>query len=101
MKRVVITLVCLTLCMATGSLLWAAGGIEFPGTVITVDSTAGKVAVKKDGGGTRFTFTTNEQTQFQGTSLTSLKDLKKDDKVVVVYQMQGSQYVALSISRQK
>jgi len=74
-------------------------GIEFPGTVLTVDLTAGKFAVKKDGGGTRFTFVANDATKFQGTGLASLKDLQRDDKVMVLYHVQGSQYLAISVTK--
>jgi hypothetical protein len=74
-------------------------GIEFPGTVLTVDHTTGKFAVKKDSGGTRFTFVANDKTKFQGTGLASLKDLQKDDKVVVLYHVQGSQYLAISVTK--
>ena len=75
-------------------------GIEFPGTVLTVDVTAGKFAVKKEGGGTRFTFVTNDKTKFQGAGLASLKDLQKGDKVIVLYHVQGSQYLAVSVTKQ-
>ena len=75
-------------------------GIEFPGTVLTVDVTAGKFAVKKEGSGTRFTFVTNDKTKFQGAGLASLKDLQKGDKVIVLYHVQGSQYLAVSVTKQ-
>jgi hypothetical protein len=78
----------------------AESAIEFPGTVLTVDHTTGKFAVKKDSGGTRFTFIANDKTKFQGTGLASLKDLQKDDKVVVLYHVQGSQYLAISVTKQ-
>jgi hypothetical protein len=67
--------------------------------VLTVDLTAGKFAVKKDGGGTRFTFVANDATKFQGTGLASLKDLQRDDKVIVLYHAQGSQYLAISVTK--
>ena len=88
------------LCMM--SIVWAQPdkGIEFPGTVLTVDLTAGKFAVKKEGGGTRFTFVVNDKTKFQGAGLASLKDLQKDDKVIVLYHVQGSQYLAISVTKQ-
>ncbi|MFM8551132.1 MAG: hypothetical protein ACKOCD_02290 [Nitrospiraceae bacterium] len=75
---------------------WAQGATDFPGTVLTVDPAAGKLAVKKDGGGTRFTFTVNEKTQFEGAAK-SLKDVKKDDKVTVLYVVTGRQYLAQKI----
>jgi hypothetical protein len=79
----------------------AETGTEFPGTVLMVDHATGKFAVKKDPGGTRFTFVANDKTQFLGTGFSSLKDLRKDERVIVLYQVQGSQYVALSVSKQK
>ena len=74
----------------------AEGGTEFAGTVLSVDTSSGKFAVKKDGGGSRFTFVANEKTHFDG-GAKALKDLKKDDHVTVLYQVQGSQYVALNV----
>jgi hypothetical protein len=81
------------------TLVRSGEGTEFPGTVLTVDQVAGKFAVKKDGGGTRFTFVANEKTKFAGTGLVSLRDLKKDDHVLVVYRVQGSQYLADSVTK--
>jgi hypothetical protein len=78
----------------------AAGGTEFVGTVLSVDPSSGKFAVKKDGGGSRFTFVANDKTHFEG-GVQSLKDLKKDDHVTVLYQVQGSQYVALNVTLTK
>src|SRR5574338_1728025 len=69
----------------------AAAEVEFTGTVLTADAKTGKIAVKKESGGTRFTFVTNEQTRWEN-GLKGIGDLKKDDHVVVVYQMQGAQY---------
>lgn len=77
----------------------AQTGTEFPGTVLMVDQATGKFAVKKDGGGTRFTFVANDKTKFQGTGLASLKDLQKDDKVVVLYHVQGAQYLAINVTK--
>jgi hypothetical protein len=88
-------------CFLAPSFAWAENGTEFSGTVLTVDHSTGKFAVKKDSGGTRFTFTADDKTQFKGTGLASLKDLKKDDKVVVLYQVHGPQYLALSVTRPK
>jgi len=85
------------LLLATGT-VWAQAGVEFPGTVLMVDPAGGKLAVKKDGGGTRFTFVVNEKTQFEGT-IKSLKDVKKDDKVTVLYAVTGSQYLAQKITK--
>ena len=78
------------------SLAQAEGGTEFVGTVVSVDTSSGKFAVKKDGGGSRFTFVANEKTHFDG-GANAVKDLKKDDHVTVLYQVQGSQYVALKV----
>ena len=81
------------------SLVHAGEVTEFPGTVIKVDQATGKFAVKKDGGGTRFTFIANKETKFSGAGLASLKDLKKDDHVMVLYHVKGSQYLAASVTR--
>ncbi len=75
----------------------AAGPVEFAGTVVMTDSAAGKMAIKKDGGGTRFTFVINDKTQWEH-GLKGIQDLKKDDRVQVLYQVQGSQYLALKVS---
>lgn len=86
--------------LGTGVVSSQAGdAIEFSGTVLTVDQATGRFAVRKDGGGTRFTFTANGHTKFAGAGLASLKDLKKDNHVLVVYRVQGSQYLADSITR--
>mgnify|MGYP003335487779 FL=1 len=77
----------------------AGESVEFPGIVLTVDQATGKFAVKKDGGGTRFTFTANAHTKFSGPGLSSLKDLKKDDHVLVLYTVQGPQYLAVSVAK--
>lgn len=93
---------CLALAVLTLNLHALAGeAVDFPGTVMTVDAAANKVAVKKDGGGTRFTFTATEKTRFQGSGLTGLEDLKKDDHVVVQYQVEGTKYQALSVTKGK
>jgi Cu/Ag efflux protein CusF len=82
--------------LLSGSSAAVAQGTEFPGTVLSVDVAAGKFAVKKEGGGSRFTFVVNEKTRFSG-GPTSLKDLKKGDNVVVLYSVAGSQYVAQEV----
>lgn len=87
------------LLLATGT-AWAQAGVEFPGTVLMVDPAAGKLAVKKDGGGTRFTFVVTDKTQFEG-AIKSLKDVKKDDKVTVLYVVTGSQYLAQKVMKGK
>jgi hypothetical protein len=73
--------------------------VEFPGSVISADAVAGKLAVKKDGGGTRFSFTMTDKTRFQGVS--GLKELKKDDHVVVQYHVEGSKYLAVTVTKGK
>jgi hypothetical protein len=78
----------------------AAAEVEFAGAVISADAKTGKMAVKKEGGGTRFTFVTNEQTRWEG-GLKGIGDVKKDDSVVVVYQVQGSQYIAIRVAPKK
>ncbi len=75
----------------------AEGGTEFVGTILSVDTASGKFAVKRDGGGSRFTFIANEKTHFDG-GAKAVKDLKKDDHVAVLYQVQGSQYEALNVT---
>jgi hypothetical protein len=76
-------------------------GTDFPGIVLMVDPAAGKLAVKKDGGGTRFTFAVNNKTQFEGQGLKGLQDVKKGDSVTVNYQVTGSQYLALKVTKNK
>ncbi len=70
---------------------------DFPGTILSADTAAGKLAVKKEGSGTRFTFVVNEKTQFSG-GPKSLGDLKKGDNVTVTYSVVGSQYVAQKVA---
>lgn len=86
--------------VATAGPAAAAGEVEFPGTVISADAKTGKVAVKKESGGTRFTFVTNEQTRWEN-GLKGVADLKKDDHIVVWYEVKGSQYIALRIAPKK
>ncbi|MEP6887327.1 MAG: hypothetical protein ABI945_03295 [Nitrospirales bacterium] len=75
----------------------AQGGTDFKGTVLA-DPAAGKLIVKKDEGGTRFTFVVNDKTQFMGSGLKSLADIKKGDHVIVNYVVNGSQYVAQKVA---
>lgn len=77
----------------------AQQGAEFAGTVLSVDVAAKKFAVLKEGGGTRFTFVTNDQTQFKGEGLKSVSDLKKGDAVTVTYKVVGSQYQAHVVAK--
>ena len=86
--------------LATAGRAEAAGEVEFPGTVISADAKTGKMAVKKESGGTRFTFVTNDQTRWES-GLKGIGDLKKDDHIVVWYQVQGSQYIALRVAPKK
>jgi len=41
-----------------------------------------------------------KKTRFDG-GAKAVKDLKKDDHVAVLYQVQGSQYVALNVALKK
>jgi hypothetical protein len=86
--------------IATAARPVAAAEVEFAGTVISADAKTGKIAVKKEAGGTRFTFVTNEQTRWES-GLKGIGDLKKDDHVVVGYQVQGSQYIAIRVAPKK
>ncbi|HET6673808.1 MAG TPA: hypothetical protein VFG71_00645 [Nitrospiraceae bacterium] len=95
----IVLLVLLCVITMTGS-AEAAAEVEFAGTVLTADAKTGKLAVKKESGGTRFTFVTGEQTRWED-GLKGIADLKKDDHVVVVYQVQGSQYIALRVAPKK
>ncbi len=76
----------------------ARGGTDFKGTVLTVDRAVGKLVVKKDEGGTRFTFVVNDKTQFTGNALKSLADIKKSDHVIVNFLVNGPQYVAQTVT---
>ena len=77
-------------------------GTDFPGTVLMVDPGGGKISVKKEQGGTRFTFVVNDKTKFTGPGWKSVADVKKGDDVTVTYTVSGSQYVAEHIAaRQK
>ncbi len=98
-RRTVIMLSFLMLCLLgmPGVSVPADTGTEFPGTVLSVDAATGKFAVKKDSGGTRFTFVANDNTQFEG-GPKSIKELKQGDHVLVLYQVTGSQYIALKVT---
>ena len=78
----------------------SAEGTDFTGTVLLVDPTAGKLALKKEGSGTRFTFVVNDKTQFES-GLKSLTDVKKGDSLTVQYRVVGSHYVALKVMPKK
>jgi len=71
----------------------AQNAVDFPGTVLKVDDTAGKLTVKKDG--TRFTFVVDGRTQYAGVK--ALKEIKAGDAVTVTYITMGSQYVAQKV----
>ncbi|MDQ6734405.1 MAG: hypothetical protein M3Z35_09885 [Nitrospirota bacterium] len=75
----------------------AQDGTDFKGTVLA-DPAAGKLIVKKDEGGTRFTFVVNEKTQFTSSTVKSLADIKKGDHVIVNYVANGLQYVAQKVT---
>ena len=89
--------VLLVVCWADAAAVYAQVGTDFKGTVLA-DPAAGKLIVKKDEGGTRFTFVVNEKTQFMGSGLTSVADIKKGDHIIVNYVMNGSQYVAQKVT---
>jgi hypothetical protein len=74
----------------------AQDGTDFKGTVLA-DPAAGKLIVKKDEGGTRFTFVIDDKTKFMGSMVKSLADIKKGDHVIVTYVVNGSQYVARNV----
>jgi len=96
MKAVVIMAGLVTfLLLITGS---SIAGTDFPGTVLMVDPGAGKISVKKEQGGTRFTFVVNDKTKFNGPGWKSLADVKKGDQVNVTYAVSGSQYIAEHIA---
>jgi hypothetical protein len=102
-KYMLVSLLILTPLIVTGSPMGRdlqAQGTDFSGTVLMVDPVAGKLAVKKASGGTRFTFVVNDKTQFEGPTRT-LKDLKTGEAVTVQYQVVGSQYFALKIASKK
>jgi len=75
----------------------AQEGTDFKGTVLA-DPAAGKLIVKKDEGGTRFTFVIDDKTKFMGSMVKSLADIKKGDHVMVTYVVNGSQYVARNVT---
>jgi hypothetical protein len=100
MSRLLLLVGILAGAMMSASFAMAAGEVEFAGTVLAADAKAGKLTVKKDAGGTRFTFLTNEETRWEP-DLKGIGDLKKEDHVTVWYQMQGSQYVARRVARAK
>ena len=75
----------------------AQDGTDFKGTVLA-DPAAGKLIVKKDEGGTRFTFVIDDKTKFMGSMVKSLADIKKGDHVMVTYLVNGSQYVARNVT---
>jgi hypothetical protein len=90
--------VLLVISSASAAPVHAQGGTDFQGTVLMADPAAGKLVVKKDEGGTRFTFVVNDKTQFTGSGLKNLADIKKGDHVVVTYLVNGAQYVAQKVT---
>lgn len=86
------------MCLADAATVHAQGGTDFPGTVLATDAAAGKLIVKKDDGGTRFTFVVTDKTQFAGSGRKSLADVKKGDHVIVTYTVNGTQYVAQKVT---
>lgn len=98
--RPFVLLICVLLVMSCSGItaVHAQGGTDFQGTVLTADPGAGKLVVKKDEGGTRFTFVVNDKTQFTGSGLKTLADIKKGDHVIVNYLVNGTQYVAQKVA---
>jgi Ca2+-binding RTX toxin-like protein len=92
-------LIALTIGIGMQAQAMAQQGVEFAGTVLSVDVGAKKFAVLKEGGGTRFTFVANDQTQFKGEGLKTVNDLKKGDVVTVTYRVSGSQYQAQVVTK--
>ena len=90
--------VLLVVSCAGAAVVHAQEGTDFQGTVLTADPGSGKLIVKKDEGGTRFTFVVNDKTQFTGTGIKNLADMKKGDHVIVTYLVNGTQYVAQKIT---
>jgi hypothetical protein len=102
MTHIVKALIIVILLMALAVIMPAApvhAEADFTGTVLSVDEPAGKVVVKTEGSGTRFTFVVNEKTEFQGAK--NLKDIKKGQSLTIRYQASGSQYVARKITAKK
>ena len=98
LKTPIMTLLIASLLLLGGVSVHAETGTDFAGTVLSVDAAAGKLAVKKEPGGTRFTFVVNDKTQFSGAAVKCLADLKKGDNVTVKYVVSGSQYMAQTIT---
>jgi hypothetical protein len=95
---VLLVSVLLVVSCAGAAAVHAQGGTDFQGTVLSADPGAGKLIVKKDEGGTRFTFVVNDKTQFTGSGIKGLADLKKGAHVIVTYLVNGTQYVAQKIT---
>lgn len=72
MRCLTVMLCVLTLAFlaAPAALVLAEIKMKFPGPVLTVDWTTGKLAVKQ-GGGTRFTLAADDKAQFEGVQETS------------------------------
>src|SRR5438132_8072650 len=68
---VMLTWFFLSLCLIAIGPALAESGTDFPGTVLMVEPAAGKLSVKKDGGGTRFTFVVNDKRSEEHTSNSS------------------------------
>jgi hypothetical protein len=88
---------CLVILCSLATIVVAQSGTDFSGTVVKTDVSMRKLTVKKDEGGTRFTFTAHDKTQFTG-RLKGLEDVKVGDRVVVRYIVQGSQYLAETVT---
>jgi hypothetical protein len=95
---VLLVSVLLVVSCAGAAAVHAQGGTDFQGIVLSADPGAGKLIVKKDEGGTRFTFVVNDKTQFTGSGIKGLADLKKGAHVIVTYLVNGTQYVAQKVT---
>jgi RNase P/RNase MRP subunit p29 len=95
MHRMILAIL-LTVCVGIiGAPVRAQNVVDFPGTVLKVDTASGKLTVKKDGA--RFTFVVDGRTQYAG--IKALKDIKAGDAVTVTYITMGSQYIAQKIAK--
>src|SRR3982751_3395929 len=92
----ILTLLLILSCVTAATV--HAQGAEFSGTVLAADAAAGKLVVKKDDGGTRFTFVVNDKTQFAGGGPKNLAEVTKGDHITVKYVVEGTRYVARTVT---
>lgn len=96
-NRLVLAGTWLVLFCSIATIVVAQSGTDFSGTVMKTDVSMKKLTVKKDEGGTRFTFIVHDKTHFTG-RLKGLEDVKAGDRVVVNYVVKESQYLAQTIT---